>query len=479
MDRMMRRTLGLGMLVIVAGCAGENDGTPAANSADLAAAKQYIVVLKDGPQAGPAMASAVAQAQGITPTHIYQVALPGFVATLDGAKLEALRNDPRVSYIEEDRPVSLATTQTPTANWGLDRIDQVNLPLNNSYTYTQTGAGVHFYGIDTGILPTHVDVAGRMGNGFTSIIDGNGTVDCNGHGTHTATTAGGTTFGVAKGMTIHPVRVLNCGGSGTTAGVIQGIDWVTANRILPAVANMSLGGSVSVAENQAVANSIASGVVYAVSAGNNNVPACTQSPASEPLALTVGATNKTDKRANFSNFGTCVDLFAPGVNITAGWIGSNTATAVVSGTSMASPLVAGVAGLYLQANPTHTPAQVSAAITNNATPNKVTSPGVGSPNKLLYMGFLNTGPGNQAPVANFTYTCVAATHTCTLDSSTSTDDVGIVSRQWKRPNGQVLGNGVTLVQAFPAAGTFNITLTVTDGGAPPLSNSKTIAVVVP
>jgi len=202
-----------------------------------------------------------------------------------------------------------------------------------------------------------------------------------------------------------------------------------------------------------------------------------ESTASEPSALTVAATNKTDKRANFSNFGTCVDLFAPGVNITAGWIGSNTATASVSGTSMSSPHVAGVAGLYLEAHPTDTPAQVSAAIVNNATLNKVTTPGAGSPNKLLYMGFLNTGPGNQPPVANFTYSCVAATHTCTLDSSTSTDDVGIVSRQWKRPNGQVLGSGVTLTQAFPAAGTFNITLTVTDGGA--LSNSKTIGVVVP
>ena len=474
---MMRRTLGMGMLLVVAACAGENGGSPAASSTDgPSAARQYIVVLKDGPEAGPAMASAVAQAKGITPVHVYQVVLPGFVATLDATQLQAVRNDPRVSYVEADQVVTLTTTQTPTANWGLDRIDQVNLPLNNSYSYNQTGAGVHFYGIDTGILPTHVDLAGRMGNGFTSINDGNGTNDCNGHGTHTATTAGGTTFGVAKAMTIHPVRVLNCGGSGTTAGVIAGIDWVTQNRILPAVANMSLGGGVSAAENQAVANSVASGVVYAVSAGNNNVSACTQSPASEPSALTVAATNKQDKRANFSNFGACVDLFAPGVNITAGWIGSNTATAVLSGTSMSSPHVAGVAGLYLEANPGHTPAQVSAAIVGNATPGKVTSPGVGSPNRLLYMGFLS-GPVNQPPVANFTYSCVAANHTCTLDGSSSTDDVGIVAYQWKRPNGQVLGNSVTLVQSFPQAGNFTVTLTVTDGGG--LTNSKSITLVVP
>ena len=475
---MMRRTLGMGMLLIVAACAGENDGSPASSSENLSAAKRYIVVLKDGPQAGPAMASAVAQAQSITPEHVYQVVLPGFVATLDAAKLAALRSDPRVSYVEEDQVVSIATTQTPTINWGLDRIDQRNLPLNNSYTYNRTGAGVHFYGIDTGILGTHVDLAGRMGNGFTSIIDGNGTNDCNGHGTHTATTAGGTTYGVAKAMTIHPVRVLSCAGSGTTAQVIAGIDWVTQNRILPAVANMSIGGPVSVAENQAVAASVASGVVYAVSAGNSTTLACNQSPASEPSALTTAASNKQDKKAGFSNFGTCVDLFAPGVNITAGYIGSNTASAALSGTSMASPHVAGVAGLYLEANPTHTPAQVSSAILTNATLNKIGTPGAGTPNRLLYMAFITGGgPGNQPPVASFTYSCVAATHSCTLNGSGSTDDVGVVSYSWKRGNGQALGTGVTLNVAFPRAGTFPVSLTVTDAGS--LSHTQTQSVVVP
>ncbi len=475
---MMRRTFGMGVLLMLAACAGEPESNSAVNPDGMSGSRRYIVVLKDGPAAGPAMAGAVARSQGITPVHVYQVVLPGFVATLDQAAVSALRSDPRVSYIEEDRPVSISTTQTPTVNWGLDRIDQLNLPLNNSYTYNRTGAGVHFYGIDTGILPTHVDVAGRMGNGFTSIIDGNGTNDCNGHGTHTATTAAGTTYGVAKAMTIHPVRVLDCGGSGSTAGVIAGIDWVTQNRVLPAVANMSLGGSVSQAENQAVAASVASGVVYAVSAGNSNTLACNQSPASEPSALTTAASNKQDKKASFSNYGTCVDLYAPGVNITAGYIGSNTATAALSGTSMASPHVAGVAGLYLEANPTHTPAQVAAALLANATANKIANPGVGTPNKLLYMGFITGGgPGNQPPVASFTYSCVAATHSCTLDGSGSTDDVGVVSYVWKRSNGSQIGSGVSINVGFPRAGTFPVSLTVTDAGN--LSHTQTQSVVVP
>ncbi|MEP7324430.1 MAG: S8 family serine peptidase [Gemmatimonadota bacterium] len=475
---MVRRSLMLGLLVFAAGCAGENSTPTAAGSDGIVAAKRYIVVLNNTPQAGPAMAASVAQSQNITPIRVYQQVLPGFVATLDAAQLTALRNDSRVRYIEEDRLMSISTTQNNPVNWGLDRIDQVNLPLSLSYTYNRTGAGVHFYDIDTGLNLGHADVAGRVGAGVDEIGDGNGVNDCNGHGTHTATTAAGTTYGVAKAMTIHPVRVLDCGGSGFTSGVIDGVDWVTVNHLSPAVANMSLGGPVSTALDQAVASAVASGVVFSVSAGNSNVSGCTQSPAREPSAITVGATKKSDARASFSNFGTCLDIFAPGTNITAGWIGSATATATISGTSMAAPHVAGVAGLYLEANPTATPAQVATALTANATMNKVTNPGTGSPNRLLYMGFITGGGGNQAPVANFVaQNCVAATHTCTLNGSSSTDDVGIVSYVWKRPNGTQLGTGVTLVQAFPKAGSSQIVLTVTDGGG--LSNSITKTVVVP
>jgi subtilisin family serine protease len=239
---------------------------------------------------------------------------------------------------------------------------------------------------------------------------------------------------------------------------------------------MSLGGPPDPALDQAVAASVAAGVVYSVSAGNNNTNACTQSPAREPSAITTGATNKTDKRAAFSNFGTCLDIFAPGVAITAGWIGSSTATNTISGTSMAAPHVAGVAGLYLEANPTATPAQVTSAITTNATLNKVVNPGAGSANRLLYMGFIGGGGGNQPPVANFTFSCNAS-HVCNFDGSSSTDDVGVVSYVWKRGNGTQLGTGVTLTQTFPGTGNFVVSLTVTDAGS--LSNTKTVTVPVP
>ena len=456
---------------------------PAAGLADVIAApgglgiaNRYIVVFKQN-VAGPAAEAQrmVGQSQGKL-HFVYTKAIKGFAAELSPRAVQALRADPSVALIEQDQVIKLETTQNNPVNWGLDRIDQRNLPLSLSYTYNRTGAGVHFYGIDTGINLTHNDLSGRVGNGFDAVTTGGNAADCNGHGTHTATTAAGTTFGVAKEATVHPVRVLDCGGTGTTAGVIAGIDWVTNNHATPAVANMSLGGGASPTLDQAVANSVASGVVYAVSAGNNNVSACTQSPAEEPSAITVAASNKTDTRASFSNFGTCVDIFAPGVGITAGWIGSNTATMKISGTSMASPHVAGTALLYLEANPTATPAQVANALTTNATMGKIKSPGTGSPNRLLYMGFITGGGGggNQAPVANFTASCNAS-HSCTL-TSTSTDDVGVVGFEWKRPSGVILGTTSVITVSFPSAGARPIILTVTDGGGLTGTITKTINV---
>jgi subtilisin family serine protease len=343
----------------------------------------YIVVLKA--QAGSAARTA---ARGEAVNHgglvkrVYSSALNGFSAALPDQAVEALRRNPDVAFIEVDSRVSIDTTQTPVT-WGLDRIDQRNLPLSNSYTYNNTGNGVKAYIIDTGIRATHAQFGGRVSGGMSSIGDGRDTSDCNGHGTHVAGTVGGSTYGVAKSVSLVPVRVLDCNGSGSTSGVIAGVDWVTANHVSPAVANMSLGGSASSALDNAVAYSIGSGVTYAVAAGNSNANACNSSPSRVATALTVGSTTTSDARSSFSNFGTCVDLFAPGSSITSSWNTSDTATNTISGTSMATPHVTGVAALTLAETPNATPAQVASRIYADATQNVVTNPGSGSPNRLL------------------------------------------------------------------------------------------------
>jgi subtilisin family serine protease len=253
------------------------------------------------------------------------------------------------------------------------------------------------YVIDTGIRLTHSEFTGRMSNGYDAVMVGGNANDCNGHGTHVAATVGGTTFGVADKVTLHPVRVLDCNGSGSNSGVVAGVDWVRANRILPAVANMSLGGGVSSALDTAVTNAINAGVTFALAAGNENVDACNTSPARVAAAITVGATTNTDARASFSNFGTCLDIFAPGQNITSAWLTSDTATNTISGTSMAAPHVAGAAAIYLASSPTATPAIVRNALVTNATIGKVTSPGTGSPNALLFVTTAASPPPPPPP----------------------------------------------------------------------------------
>lgn len=358
---------------------------------------KYIVVLKEGAIRGPdasgiapGLATAVEHATvdlaarfNLNVERLYGHALAGFATMATPQSINHLLSDPRVDYVEEDGMVFLNATQT-NATWGLDRVDQRDLPLNGTYIYDYTASAVRAYVIDSGILASHTDFGGRVTGGATFISDGRGTSDCNGHGTHVAGTIGGATWGVAKSVNLVPVRVFACTGGSAFSVIIAGIDWVTANRVLPAVANMSLGGSASSSLDTATNNLINSGVTVVVAAGNSNVDACTTSPARVANAITVGSTTSTDARSSFSNWGTCVKIFAPGSSITSAWYTSTTATNIISGTSMASPHVAGAAALYLAAFPSSSPATVRTALYNKSTLNKVTNPGAGSANRLLY-----------------------------------------------------------------------------------------------
>jgi subtilisin family serine protease len=302
---------------------------------------------------------------------------------LTDAEAYLLSQDPRVAYVEEDSVMEAFVTQS-NPPWGLDRIDERDLPLSATYTYATTGAGVNAYIIDTGIRRTHTQFGGRAFAGFDAIRDGRNTTDCNGHGTHVAGTVGGSTYGVAKAVRLFAVRVLGCSGSGSTSGVIAGVDWVTANHVKPAVANMSLGGGASTALDTAVRNSIAAGATYAVAAGNSNSNASGFSPARVGEAITVGSSTRTDARSSFSNFGSVVDVFAPGSSIQSAWHTSDTATATLSGTSMASPHAAGVAARVLQGSPTASPASVRNTIVNAATTNRLSGIPSGTANRLLF-----------------------------------------------------------------------------------------------
>lgn len=400
-------------------------------------ADHYIVVLQDTMmQSSRTNAGDLVLPYNGKLGRVYTHALNGFSVTMTEADAKALAKEPSVRYVIEDGVVSINATQNG-ATWGLDRIDQNSLPLNSQYTYTQNGSGVNAYIVDTGIRVTHNEFGGRAAHGFSAINDGNGSNDCNGHGTHVAGTVGSATYGVAKNVNLFAVRVLDCGGSGSNSGVIAGIDWVAANAQLPAVANMSLGGGQSTAINNAVANATAAGVTFVVAAGNETTDACTKSPASAPSAITVASSTSSDSRSSFSNFGSCVDIFAPGSSITSTWNTNNSATNTISGTSMASPHVCGVAALYLDANPNATPSQVDQALTSNGSLNKISGVN-GSPNILVYTGFIGGGGDVTPPSVTLTAPANGATVSGNVTLSANASDDTAVTQVSFLVDGQVV-----------------------------------------
>jgi subtilisin family serine protease len=366
-------------------------------SGGTAVPNSFIVVLKDQkPGSFAASGQSLASEHQAKITHRYTSVVQGFAATMSENEARELAADSRVAFVEPNGVVKATEEQADPPNWGLDRSDQQKLPLDKKYTYASKAESVNAYIIDTGINIKHADFGGRASVGTDTTGDGRNGDDCDGHGTHVASTVGGEAHGIAKGVKLFAVRVLGCGGSGSNASVIGGVDWVTQNAKKPAVANMSLGGTPSQALDAAVQKSIAAGITYALAAGNDDEDACGSSPARTKEAITVGATSIDDNRAGFSNFGSCVDIFAPGDGITAAWIGGTSTTKTISGTSMASPHVAGAAALFLAGNAEATPAQVQDGLVGCASSDVVQDPGTDSPNKLL---LATCGGGDPEPPA--------------------------------------------------------------------------------
>ncbi|TNC21160.1 S8 family peptidase [Amycolatopsis alkalitolerans] len=350
-----------------------------------AVSDSYIVVLK---KAGvvDTLSRTLAGRYDTNILHTFDAALHGFSVHASEYEAKRLAADSNVAYVVQNHVFHVSDTQQDPPSWGLDRIDQHDLPLDSSYNYGTTASNVTAYVIDTGVRATHETFGGRVSGGYDFIDNDSDPTDENGHGTHVAGTIGGSEYGVAKGVKIVPVRVLDANGSGTTEQVVAGINWVAQHASGPSVANMSLGGGADDALDQAVEGAIAKGVTFAVAAGNDSADASGYSPARVPQAITVAASDRTDRQASFSNYGKDVDLYAPGVNITSSWGTSDTATNTISGTSMATPHVTGAAALYLAGHPDATPAQVSDALTSSATSGKIANATTGTPNKLLYTG---------------------------------------------------------------------------------------------
>jgi len=503
MNRPIRLTTGLALIVGAAACADAPSSPVTAEQPPTTVARpraitdQYIVTFRNDVRDVPGHAKRLAAERGGKILHTYSHALKGFAVRMSAAQADALREDEYVLSVEQDildyldetssgDALNAITTQT-SATWGLDRIDQRDRPVDGTYRYRGTGEGVRVYIIDSGIRYSHEEFEGRatLGVDFTGVAGTPG-LDCSGHGTHVAGTVAGKRWGVAKKAEIVVVRTFGCPDPVTGAGptsprsrTIAAVDWVTANAVLPAVANMSLGGNNEAFPGKsgldlAVERGVEKGIVFAVAAGNDDaLDACRKSPANATTAITVGSTTSSDNRSSFSNIGTCLDLFGPGSSITSADWRNDTGSRTISGTSMATPHVAGVAALYLQARPTATPAEVRDAIVNGATPNKIPSPGAGSPNLLLF----SLAPGNHAPVAAFAAPSSTGEGTSfTVDAAASSDEDGDpLTYSWNFGDGTVK-TGATATHKYGDNGAYVVTLTTTDVAGATATSSRTIRV---